>query len=278
MNPTEAQLQVVATGGGSYGAGTTYLGSVSGNTVTFSNVNLSSGVPQSFIISNVRINAAAIGSSGGPVGVNALGYVSVTGANITATATNTPPRLAWSSAVCSSPRSSRSRTSPAQASPVLSQTRLLSATQSMLATAAPQLPAFCQCERELRERFQEQERELISERNTQYASGSESSNLGLEVPGSTIVALGTRVQIVFANIPTGMNIFVPLLVTQRRCCMTLNGSATGPLNAITVPATSPNSVTGLNQFLLHPSSGTATAYYEVTTDNAGWISSAFLSF
>ncbi|MEP6714578.1 MAG: hypothetical protein ABJC09_03330 [Terriglobia bacterium] len=260
---TEAQLQV-------NGAGTTYFGTAAGGVVTFSNVNLSAGVPASMVISNIRINANALGN--GPVPVSAFAYVSVSGATIVATTTTS----ANAALVISGLAPAKIYNSAAQAGGGVvfavqgSPFGVCNAINNgQTGTAQPSF--FVSVNETFAVAFKSKNGTGLGA-GTAYASGSESSNLGVETTSPTMVNAGTRLSLTFTNIPTGMNVFVPLTVTAIDGAVLTNinsaVSPSGPGNNTTA-ATSPNSVNTLNYYGLTAAGGTATAYYEVTTDNAG---------
>jgi hypothetical protein len=90
---------------------------------------------------------------------------------------------------------------------------------------------------------------------------------------------GTRLKLVFANIPTGLNVYLPVTVTSTTAftsgaapVLTGQISETAATNGTAnnqQPVTTPASVNTLGLYQVPVSNNTAVAVYEVTTDNAG---------
>jgi hypothetical protein len=81
---------------------------------------------------------------------------------------------------------------------------------------------------------------------------------------------GTRIKVVFSNVPSGLNIYMPTsVIAADGAVLTAQSSETGGSSAGSgqTVATSPASVSGLNLFLVPSSAGTATAIYEITADS-----------
>jgi hypothetical protein len=100
-----------------------------------------------------------------------------------------------------------------------------------------------------------------------------------ENPGGTPTGFGTRIAVTFTNVPAGLSIYLPRSVPNGSggtaltavSSATVTGSSTAP-----TAATSPSSVSGQDLFFVPSSSGTATAYFEVTTDNLGSIDTFYI--
>jgi len=91
-----------------------------------------------------------------------------------------------------------------------------------------------------------------------------------ETGGGSAASSGTRVKLVFNNVPTGLNIFMPISVfSSNGAQITATSSETGSLS---VPSASTvKDVSGLGLFAVPVSGTTATAIYEVTTSAPGFI-------
>jgi hypothetical protein len=101
---------------------------------------------------------------------------------------------------------------------------------------------------------------------------NEGPQLAVSGTNSNAVNSGTRIKLVFANVPSGVTIYLPTTVgsVAGGGVLTLTASETGALSAVT--ATTPSSTNGLSGLnaavaAIATSGGTGTAIYEVTADN-----------
>jgi hypothetical protein len=93
---------------------------------------------------------------------------------------------------------------------------------------------------------------------------------------------GTRIKFVFNNVPTGLNIYVPLTATTlisstaaapSPLTAVYTASETGGLSTGLTAATSPSAISGLGLTPLTVTGTTAVAIYEITVDNTTAIDS-----
>ena len=88
---------------------------------------------------------------------------------------------------------------------------------------------------------------------------------------ASAAASGTRVKIVWNNVPTGLNIYMPTSVTSiNGATITATSSELGAFSAVSA-ATTPAAVNTLNLFLVPVTGTTATAIYEVTTAATSFV-------
>jgi hypothetical protein len=106
--------------------------------------------------------------------------------------------------------------------------------------------------------------------------------------GAGTATFGTRIQLVFGNVSTGMTIYVPTSVTFGPLTLTLTSSATGAFTAVAPTTVTGQPVAGTiaasfagggsyaSSAPLTVASGSATAVYEVTATNPQVIEAAFI--
>lgn len=97
--------------------------------------------------------------------------------------------------------------------------------------------------------------------------------------GAATASSGTRIKIVFNNVPTGLSIYMPTTVAAGNATgaqLAATSSETGSFSAVSA-ATSPAAVSGLNLFLVPVSGTSATAIYEVTASAAAFVNNFAIS-
>jgi hypothetical protein len=103
--------------------------------------------------------------------------------------------------------------------------------------------------------------------------------------GSSTTTTGTRIKFVFNNVPSGLNIYVPLTAsdfvstsatTASPLKAVYTASETGTLSTGLTAVTSPSVLSGLGLTQLTVSGTTATAIYEITVDNTSAIDSIYI--
>jgi hypothetical protein len=219
--------------------GATTFGSINGSSVVFNNVVFTAATT-SFTISNVRINATTIPTVNGtaPTAVNALAFVSGIGA-APGPLPSVPVAYAFNGL-----QTSKAFTNA-------SQTTALTVAKFAICnslTPAAGAPSFY----------------VSVNENFQSAFKKQSDEAG---PLPDVVSSGTRIKVVFGNVPSGLTIYLPTsVVASDGAILTATTSETGSFAASSV-ATTPTSVSGLGLFLVPSSAGTATAIYEITSDN-----------
>ena len=87
---------------------------------------------------------------------------------------------------------------------------------------------------------------------------------------SNTASFGTRVKIVFSNIPTGASLYVPMTLTNNGGTMTLTASETGPFSAV---AASTAGEAPADTAAPAITNGTATVVYEETTSSPAALES-----
>lgn len=244
-------------------------GTVNGSSIVFSGVPITNGTT-SFTIDNVRVNATSIPTNPGqaPTAITAQAFVS--GTNVTPGPTNAPA-VAYALSGLSTTRITKEA---AQANTGSNQSSPYGVCNSINGTA----PATATFYANINENFQ----------NAFRTKAHETTNIGVD---PTVVNSGTRVKLTFANVPAGLNIFVPITVTAVATAaelgagtiavpnppalpvLTLQNSETGATNGTSnnnsTAASSPSAVTGLGLVQVPVTNGSATAVYEVTVNNLG---------
>jgi len=250
--------------------GTNVYGTVSNNVVSFSNVSVAyTGAPVTLYISYVRVNASTLPSSGAfPTAVTAQAFIS--GTTNTTSGTSNSSTVAYAfSALSPISKVYQSLTYPTPPAAQIPTGFGSSGVASVGATAANS-PAYQVC---------------IGQNSsgsngvaatffvgvTEGFSGAFKTQVDETGGSATAAASGTRIKLVFSNVPTGLNVYVPLTATTINNTALVAKLVTSETGAIAYPTavTSPSSVAGLA--LLTTSGTTATAIYEITTDNVNAI-------
>lgn len=113
----------------------------------------------------------------------------------------------------------------------------------------------------------------VSENAKEAGAGAVLSTLSNPAFGT---AIGTRLAVTFSNLGSGLNYYLPAVITNAPFVLTMVTGATSatPATAVTVPGTGStgnlgagNALTGVVQLAV--SGGSATAYYAVTGSNFG---------
>jgi len=265
--PSTGSTEIAITGG----TGTKY-GVVSGNVVTFSGVQVNfTGATVNLTISNIRVNVSTLPTAGAfPTSISAQAFVSGTTATTSGTSNSQIVAYAFSALNTSNTKVYQSFTNTAMSTGFGSTGTIVGGA----VTSTSGTYAVCQSQ------------------NTSSTSGSATASfiVGVtegfagawksatnETGGSgTNAASGTRIKLVFNNVPTGLNLFVPLSATNLNGVNSstlqakLTSSETGAFSAPSA-ATSPASVSGLSLAQLTVSGTTATAIYEIGPDFNGAI-------
>lgn len=242
-------------------------GVVTGSTLTFSGITVPAGT-STITIANIRINASALptGAAGSlPTPISAQAFISGTGVTPSVSGT---PTVAYAFAGLGA-NSGKVYTSTAESSTSITTSFAVCNginTTSTTGGAAIYLSgnggtsAYIAVNEGFQNAFKTQTEEM-------------GPGAGAVTPTS-----GTRIKVVFANVPTGLSIYLPQTVAGVTAAggSTASGSTltlvanelatTGAANATTV-ATSPAAVNTLGLVALTVTGGAATGIYEVTADN-----------
>ena len=246
---TEAQLTVA-------GAPAVYYGIVTGSSVTFSSVSVPPGTTPTFLINNIRVNGSSIPSVVGsaPTAINAQAFIS--GTNVTPGPTNSLAAAYTLNglAVSKITKDAAQATSGSNVGSPFGVCGNINAGNAGTAVTS-----------------------FFVNANENYATAfktkaSESTGVGID---PTLINSGTRIKVVFSNVPSGLNVFGALTVTATDGAVLTaqigeTASTNGTANNATA-VTSPSSVAGLAAGWTQAtgSGGTLTLVYEVTTDNPG---------
>jgi len=284
---TEIQVNGAIAGGGTVGP---FYGSVSGSNITISGVTVpTGGAVVTYSVNNVRVNATTIptASGGAPSSLNATGFI--TGTNVTpqALAAAAAP-LAYisnglASTVISADAAANTNKFNTSATGQNSTSFGVCAGFNTSTTAGA---AFANFYVRVGENFATSFKSKANE--TGLTTGVAAA---ADAPNS-----GTRIKVSFTNVPAGLNIYLPLTVSNNTVpvapiitgVLTAQISETAATNgtaniqtAVTTPAqlvgvgagvTLPagNAVSG-GTFQVPVSNGSASAIYEVTADNPSII-------
>jgi hypothetical protein len=258
LSGSTTEAAAVANGGGG-----SVNGTIVGSSIVFNNITLTAATTL-VVVTNLRVNATGIPSTPGmpPVAISAQAFVGGTlvtpGAN-----TNTNPNVAF---VQSGLGVSKVTKDFANAnSGVNTGTFGVCGSLAAQTTSTPAAPIY-QFYVQVNEGFQ----------NAFKTMADESSQTPAVVSGvSNVANSGTRVKLVFTNVPVGLQIYLPITVgagngsagSADGATLTLTSSETGGFAA--VPAiTGQSNISSLAPSAQVTLSGTtATAVYEVTTDN-----------
>jgi hypothetical protein len=265
------KTEIALTGGNS-----TVFGVVSNNVVTFSGVTAPyTGGTVTFSVSYIRVNATVLPSSGAfPTAVTAQAFVS--GTTNTTSGTSPSATVAYAFAALT-PQTKVYQTITYPAAPAAQVPILGSSGVAAVGSTAAVSPSYQVC---------------VGQNSGSTATnngGVLATNASFIVPvvegfagafktkadetggSATSAASGTRIKLVFNNVPTGLNIYVPLNATTINgtpLIATLTATEAG-VNSVPLTVTSPSSVSGLS--LLAVSGTSATAIYEITADNLNAI-------
>jgi len=242
-------------------SGGTAPGIVSGNSITFSNIPIATNT-SGFTITGLRVNATSVPVTVGqqPTPINAQVFVS--GGNVTPGPTaSIPVAYALNGLLPVKIFSGGTRGGTANKASINASTVTsfgICAAINNSSTAGSSTANFAIT---VDEAFQNS-----FKKQTEEGAGANS---------------GTRVAVTFTNIPSGLNIYLPVTVASDTVAaagppvvlgpgvLTAIASATAPTSAGNnqTAATTPSAVSGNGLFQVTVSGGSATAYYEVTNDN-----------
>jgi hypothetical protein len=257
----------------------TVPGVVSGSSVTFNNIEISSGAPINLVITNIKINASQIATtSGAPTAVTETVFIG--GTNVT------PAVLSAANVAFATNGLANVKTKKAD----------LGSGSIANVSICSGITAFGAGSQAFQVEFSEGFATAFKVKGSAAANVNVGSQLaansytGLGVTGSgtstNTATSGTRIQIVFNNIPANTNVYVPLTVSLNngatppviQSTLTLVTSATGAENDATgstangAPGASDNTHAGAGTHAqLTVSSGSATAIYEETLNNSGAV-------
>jgi len=266
-NTTEISL--VATSNVSVANGPVF-GTLSGNVVSFNNVSATptvGGTNVTFTISNIRVNASSLPNAGAfPTSITASAFVQ--GNTATTTGQSTGSGLAVAYAF-----NALNNTTSVYNSAALTNAGIV------VGGAVASSPNYAVC----------------NSTNTGSGSGSALPNFYVAVTekfagafktksdetgtgaGASTASSGTRVKLVFNNVPTGLGIYLPTSVTANNgAILQATSSETGSFSAVSA-ATSPSAVSTLNLFSVPVSGTSATAIYEITTSAPGAVNTFAIS-
>lgn len=270
-----------AGGQGSVGANATpansvQAGVVSGSSITFNGIVIPANTASSFTITNIKINASQIAtSSGAPTAVTETIFIS--GTNVT------PAVLSAVNVAFATNALSGIYTSGAVASGTSIGGIPICSGQTAFGDNLTTAQFFVGFGEGFSTAFKTQGTAAGNSTLGSEFTANTYTGYGVTTPAANTATSGTRVQIVFNNIPANVNLYVPLVIHDQggsAGTMTLTASATGALSAVAgstangAPGASANntSVSGGSTFgLLTASSGSATAVYEETTNAFGSV-------
>lgn len=255
VNETEAGVSGVAANTTAFTVGSFVNGTVSGNSVTFSNISLPAVAANTaffLTITNIKIDASSLATSNGaPTGVTETIFMS--GSAIVPNVISPVPTVAYATNGLSSVKALDPTNTPGTAIPTI----------FICGGIAAGAPSF---NIDLSEGFAN----AFKVKGTSGANatlGSEFTShteTGFGTANSNTATSGTRVKIVFNNIPANVKVYVPSTVSGNGATLTLTKTETGAFAAATVIAPGAG-LPPVNSGLLTVSSGSATAVYETTT-------------
>lgn len=267
------KTEIALTGGTS-----TVFGVVSNNVVTFTGVQVAyTGAPVTLNVSYIRVNASTLPSSGAfPSPVTAQAFIS--GTTNTTSGTSNSATVAYAfSAIAPTTKVYQSVVFPA--APAAQVPTLGSSGVGSYGATAASSPTYQVCLGQNSSGSNGVNNGGIAGTTTasfvvavtENIAGAFKTAADEQGGSGTNVASGTRIKLVFSNVPTGLNIYVPLTATtinSTPLSAQLTASETGAFSAPT-PVSSPSPVSGLA--LLTVSGTTATAIYEIRADNLNAI-------
>jgi hypothetical protein len=267
-------------------------GVVSGSSITFNNIAITAGAPVSFTITNIKINASQIAtSSGAPTAVTEtifLGGTNVTPGVLSAV------NVAFATNGLANVKSIQSSGNSISSIPICSGINAFGATNGAsndTAFPAPVLPATTnlignaafniQFGEGFATAFKTEGSALVNTTIGSEFSNNTYTGYGVTAPTANTATSGTRIQIVFNNIPTNVTLYVPLSLASTGGSggtMTLISSATAAYSAVTGSTANgaPGATAGNNAGTgiagaLTVSNGSATAIYEETINAPGAV-------
>lgn len=243
--------------------GGTASGIVSAGGVTFTGITTTSSTT-SFTITNIRVDATAIPTTTGapPTPVSATAFISGTNVTPSNTGTAVPVAYALNGLTPSKEYSTATTDNPGKVVGIGSSSTSFGICSSINAGSGSG-SATANFYVAVVEGFQSAFKTAADE-----ASGTSPDK----------ASFGTRIAVTFTNVPTGLSLYLPTSVSGSggtTLTAVTSGTVTGASTAPTA-ATSPAAVSGEGLFFVPASSGTATAYFEVTADNLGSIDTFFI--
>ncbi len=216
-------------------------GTVSGNSVTFTGIQTGPG-PFNVTISNIKVNASQVASASGvPTAISETIFMS--GINVTPSVLNAV-NVAFAV----------NGLAGVQASGALS--------YPVCSPISTVIPAFSvQFSEGFPTAFRAQGSAAANSTLDSWLTNGTETGYGVIGNGSNTATSGTRVKIVFSNIPAGASIYVPSTLANNGGTMTLTASETGAFSAV---ASSTAQGAPANSAALPVTSGSAVAIYEET--------------
>jgi len=274
-------------------------GVVSGASVTFNGIVIPNNAAVTFTITNIKINASQIANSGGaPTAVTETIFIG--GTNVTP-GVLPAVNAAFATNGLANVKSIQSSGGSVASVPICSG---INAYGSTVGTIAPGIGLGTSADGAFTANTLSATTNLVGNAafNVQFGEGfatafktggtaatnttlgSEFSantytGYGVTAPTANTATSGTRIQIAFNNIPTGVSaLYVPVTLANSGGGMTLTASATGAFSAVTGSTAngSPGATAGNNggnasAAALTIANGSATAVYEYTTNSAGTV-------
>jgi len=274
LSGSTSKTEITLTGGTASVPGT-----VSGNVVTFSGVtaNYTNSGALTFTVSFIRVNASAIPSAGAfPTAISAQAFVSGTTNTTSGTSNSQIVAYAFSALSTGNTKVYSSYTFGNMALPTLP--TAFGSTGAVAAGAVNSSALYAVCTSENANKTSSPDYVGVGfiVGVTEGFAGAWKTKADEQSGSPVAAASGTRIKLIFSNVPPGLNLFVPLqAVTMNAFNMATNPTGspliasltTSETGAFTAPstATSPGAVSGLVQLTV--SGTTATAIYEIQTDN-----------
>jgi hypothetical protein len=273
------KTEIALTGGGiTNNNNNVVYATVSNNVAQFTGVTATlTGTTNTFTVSYIRVNASVLGSSGAfPTAITAQAFISGTTNSNSGISNSTTVAYAQNALISQSKvyQTLTTTTFTSGNNSIALPTGVGSSGVASVGATAAASPNYQVCTG--------QNSGSTTTAPSYYVQVSEGfsgawKTKADETGGSATAATsGTRIKLVFSNVPTGLNIYVPLSATTLNAynqtynatgsplVATLTTSETGAFTAATA-VTSPSSVAGMA--LLPVSGTTATAIYEITADN-----------
>jgi len=238
----------------------TYFGTIAGNVISFNGVSATptvGGTNVTFTISNIRVNASSLPNAGAfPTSITASSFVQGNTATTTGNSTGSGLAVAFAfnalknpSAVYTTPALTTTGIAVGGAIATSPNYSVCTSTNTSSTTGAA-LPQFYV--------------PMIEGFAGAFKTKTDETGPG---SGASAASTGTRVKLVFNNVPTGLGIWLPIsVVSNNGAVLTATSSETGSLSAITA-ATSPAAINTLGLFSVPVTGTSATAIYEITTSN-----------
>jgi hypothetical protein len=262
--PTEATLIVSVPGG----AVATYSGSISGNTVTFTNI----AFPTTFNleVADIRVNATGTGATTSPVAVTESLFAGFNGQSTISISAQTVGTALQSLATPAFAVVGNSNVVNnlviCTGNTVSSSSGLASTTVGFQILMAETLGGFFKSG-------------VPASGGTGIVPNTEYGTYVNTTTGAGVPAAGTRIQLVMSGVPAAATVYVPLTITSQNgtapnittATAQLTSSTTGGFSAVAASTTAglPANIWGS----LTPNNGVVTAVYEITTSTPGAINS-----